>query len=137
MGREKLAEYWFPGPVSSALRVLRAVKILSWDEVGYARLLEEWTVIPVHQSARTACLTIMGMTAVLGSVLIGKTRSDQTWLCICVPRVGWRRSPHPRGRCPVVSGLCCKVSTRPATMCVQQHLFVWWAVVCVTHTDTY
>ena len=40
MGREKVAEYWFPGPVSSALRVLRAVNILSWDEVGYARLLE-------------------------------------------------------------------------------------------------
>ena len=30
MGREKPAEYWFPGPVRSALRVLRAVKILSW-----------------------------------------------------------------------------------------------------------
>ena len=73
MDREKPGEYWFPGPLSSALRVLRAVKILSWDEVGYARLLEEWTGVPVHQSARTACLTFMGMTApVLGSVLIGK-----------------------------------------------------------------
>ena len=73
MGREKPEDYWFPGPVSSALRVLRAVKILSWDEVGCARLLEEWTGVPVHQSARTACLTIMGMTAaVSGSVLIGK-----------------------------------------------------------------
>ena len=73
MGREKPAEYWFPGAVGSALRVLRAVKILSWDEVGYARLLEEWTGVPVHQSAITACLTIVGMTApVLGSVLIGK-----------------------------------------------------------------
>ena len=33
------------------------------------------------------------------------------------------------------SGLCCKVSTRPATKRVQQHLLVWWAVVCVTHTN--
>ena len=57
MGREKPAEYWFPGPVSSALRVLRAVEILSWDEVGYARLLEDWTEVPALQSARTACLT--------------------------------------------------------------------------------
>ena len=73
MGREKPAEYWFPGPVSSALRVLRAVKNLSWDAVGYARLLEEWTGVPVHQSARTVCLTTVGMTALrLGSVLIGK-----------------------------------------------------------------
>ena len=72
-GREKPAEYWFPGPVRSALRVLRAVKNLSWDEFVYARLLEEWTGVLVHQSARTACLTIVGMTApVLGSVLIGK-----------------------------------------------------------------
>ena len=65
MGREKLAQYWFPEPVSSVLRVLRAVKILSWDEVGFARLLEEWTGVPVHQSARTACLTIMGMIALV------------------------------------------------------------------------
>ena len=76
MGREKPAEYWIPGPVSSALRVLRAVKVLSWDEAGYARLLEEWTGVPVHQSAKTACLTIVGMTApVLRSVMFGQKGS--------------------------------------------------------------
>ena len=26
-----------------------------------------------------------------------KTWSDQTWLCVCVPRVGWRRSHYPHG----------------------------------------
>ena len=86
MGREKLAEYWFPRPVSSALRVLRAVKVLSWDEVGYASLLEEWTGVPVHQRARTACVTIVGMTApVLGSVMIGQKGSIKRG-CACACR---------------------------------------------------
>ena len=78
--------------------------------------------------------------ASVGVCLDRKAWSDQTWLCVCVPRVGWRRPPYPHGlrrQLPGArpfSGLCCKVSTCPATKRVQQHLLVWWAVVCVTHT---
>ena len=85
MGREKPAEYWFPGPVSSALRVMRAVKILSWDEVGYARLLEEWTGVPVHQSARTVCLTIVGMTA----PVLGWDRQVRSNVAVPPRAAGW------------------------------------------------
>ena len=119
----------------------QAVKVLSWDEVGYARLLEEWTEVPVHQNARTACLTIVGMTApVSGSVMIGQKGSikrgcanqhnttlaeanQSSWIC--------------QGDSYLVLGqscMCCKVSARPATKVRTEALACWWADVCVnTH----
>ena len=89
MDREKPGEYWFPGPLSSALASSESSQILSWDEVGYARLLEEWTGGTRAPECENACLTFMGMTApVLGSVLIGKRGPIKRGLCVCVPRVG-------------------------------------------------
>ena len=145
-GREKPAECWFPGPVSSALRVLRAVKVLSWDEVGYTRLLEDWTGIPLHQNARTVCLTIVGMAApVLGSVMVGQT-GDQTWLRTCVSRVGWRVPTSARGLARVkvpgdmvssLSCMCCKEKPAQQQKRSESQTCCWWVACVSTHTATY
>ena len=98
--------------------------------------------VAVHQSKGTACLTIVGMTApVLGFVLIGKQGPiKRGCACACRALAG---GGHPvlvdsgdryqvPGRFWVYVARC-----QPALQqkCAQQHLLVWWAVVCATHTQ--
>ena len=62
------------GPASSSLRLVKAIKDLSWDEAGYSRSLDEWTGISMHQNERAVCLTLAGVAvAVLVSVMVGQT----------------------------------------------------------------
>ena len=84
----------------------------------------------------------VGMTApVLGSVLIGKQGPIKRgcaharaahWLAE-VTRPSWIKVTATRCSVGLVNVARCQPALQQK--CAQQHLLVWWAVVCVTHTQ--
>ena len=104
-------ECWLLGRASSGLRVLKAIKVLSWDDTGYTLVLEEWTRVSMHQNARAVRLALTGMVvAMLGSVVVGKDRATPTWVRSGVPGGPLREPAVTRGYIGLFLALLCLVS---------------------------